>query len=97
MGDLSPPRWRPDQGVLDLSEMTCKSASRWLRLGVAAVSWVAAAWLAENALGPDIGRASRRLEQRIEMQLNRETEPSPPAQPERSHEDAIEPWELVGV
>jgi hypothetical protein len=78
--------------------MVCKSASPLVRLGVAAVSWAVAAWFAESTLGPDIGRASRRLEQRIEMQLKKEALPAPPpVQPERSHEEAIEPWELVGV
>jgi hypothetical protein len=79
-------------------EMARKSASPWMRLGVAVAPWALAAWLAESTLGPDIGRAGRKLEQRIEMQLKREAVPTPaPAQPERSHEDAIEPWELVGV
>ena len=78
--------------------MSRKSASPWIRLGVAVASWAAAAWLAESTLGPDIGRARRKLQQRIEMQLKREAAPAPPpTQPERSHEDAIEPWELVGV
>jgi len=68
-------------------------------LGVAAAaSWVVAAWLAEGAVGADIGGAGRKLEERIEMQLKGGGTPPPsPKQPERSHEDSIEPWELVRV
>jgi hypothetical protein len=71
-----------------------------MRLGVAAASWVLAAWLAEGTLGPDIGRAGRKLEQRIELQLKLKggaPPPSPPQPTERTHEDSIEPWELIGV
>jgi hypothetical protein len=79
--------------------MARKFASPWMRLGVAVAPWAVAAWLAESTLGADIGRAGHKLEQRIEMQLKREAVPAPPppSQPERTHEDAIEPWELVGV
>jgi hypothetical protein len=77
--------------------MARKPASRSMRLGVAVASWVVAAWVAEGALGADIGREGQKLEERIEMQLRGGGgQPSPP-QPARSHEDAIEPWELVGV
>jgi hypothetical protein len=77
--------------------MARKPTSGWMRLGFAVASWVLAAWLAEDALGPDIGRAGRRFEERIELQLKGGPLPSPPPQPERSHEDSIEPWELVSV
>jgi hypothetical protein len=78
--------------------MARKPALRSMRLGVAVASWVVAAWLAEGALGADIGRAGHKLEERIEMQLKGGAGPpqfAPP--PARSHEEAIEPWELVGV
>jgi hypothetical protein len=78
--------------------MACKPVSWWMRLGVAAMSWMLCVWLVEVALGPDIGRAGQELEERIEMQLRGGTgSPQPAQQPERSHEDSIEPWELVGV
>jgi hypothetical protein len=71
-----------------------------MRFGIAAASWVLAAWLAERAVGADIGRAGQKLEERIEMKLQRMrgfVPPDPPTQPERTHEDSIEPWELVSV
>jgi len=78
--------------------MARKPGPRLRRLGVAVASWVIAAWLAEGVVGPDIGRAGRKLEERIEMQLKGGGAPlPPPKQPERSHEDSIEPWELVRV
>jgi hypothetical protein len=68
------------------------------RLAIAITSWVVAAWLAEGVLGTDIGRAGHLLEERIEMQLRGGgAAPLAPEQPERSHEDSIEPWELVRV
>jgi hypothetical protein len=76
--------------------MARKPALRWMRFGVAVASWITAAFLAEGALGGDIGRAGHRLQERIEMQLREGGRlPKLPAQPERTHEDAIEPWELV--
>jgi hypothetical protein len=78
--------------------MARKPARRWMRLGVAAASWVLVAWLAEGAVGADIDRAGRKLEERIEMQLRGGSGLRQPVeQPERTHEDSIEPWELVGV
>ena len=78
--------------------MARKPAPGWRRFGVAAASWVMAAWLAEGVVGTDIGRAGRKLEERIEMQLKGGRAPQElPKPPERSHEDSIEPWELVCV
>jgi hypothetical protein len=77
--------------------MARKPTSGWMRLGFAVASWVLAAWLAEGALGPDIDGAARRLEERIELQLKGGAPPPPAQQRERSHEDSIEPWELVSV
>jgi predicted small secreted protein len=71
-----------------------------MRLGVAAAAWVLTACVAQGMLGADIGRAGHRLEKRIELQLRlkRGAPPPSPSQPtERSHEDSIEPWELIGV
>lgn len=69
-----------------------------MRVGIAAAPWVLSGWLAESALASDIGRTNRDIEERIEMQLKGGIGvPLPASQPERSHEDSIEPWELVGV
>jgi hypothetical protein len=78
--------------------MARKSVSSWVRFGFAAAPWVVSVWLAERALGADIGRAGHDAEERIELQLKGGIgSPQPVEQPERSHEDSIEPWELVGV
>ena len=93
------PSWRPRGRVLDLRTMACKP-SRRMRLGVAAASWLLAAWLAEGMFGADIGRAGHKLERRIELQLQLKggaPPPQAPTPPERSHEDSIEPWELISV
>ncbi|HZU85260.1 MAG TPA: hypothetical protein VE987_20145 [Polyangiaceae bacterium] len=77
--------------------MARKPAPRWMRFGVAAVPWVLAACFAQGALGTDIGSLGRKLLERIELQLKgRAPQPQHP-QPERTHEDSIEPWELVSV
>lgn len=68
-----------------------------MRFGFALASWMVAAWFAEGALGADIGSEGRRLEERIEMQLKGGRPPPPAQQRERSHEDSIQPWELVSV
>jgi hypothetical protein len=77
------------------------SRSRWLRLGVAGLSfgsWMAAASLAQALFGTEIGGVLQRLEERIEQQLEHRGCPAQDAQPERSHEEeSIEPWELVSV
>ena len=78
--------------------MTRKPARRWISFGVAAASWVLTAVSAQGVLGPDIERLGHDLEERIEMQLRGGgVVPQPVQQPERSHEDSIEPWELVSV
>lgn len=69
-----------------------------MRFGIAAASWIIGASIAEEALGTDIGSLGRKLEERIELQLKGGAPPLPPhQQPERTHEDSIEPWELVSV
>jgi hypothetical protein len=73
----------------------------WLRVAVAAASWAATVGIVEAAAQSEIGRTARQLEERIELQLRlmervRFTAPDPPPI-ERSHEEPIEPWELVGV
>ena len=78
--------------------MSRKPALRWMRFGVAAVSWSMAAWLAQGAVGTDIGGAGHEIEERIELRLRGGSGlVSPPEQPERTHEESIEPWELVSV
>jgi hypothetical protein len=78
--------------------MVRKSALRWTRLVVGAISWSTAAWIAQGAVGTDIGGAGHELEERIELRLRGGGIPVlPPPEPPRTHEDSIEPWELVSV
>jgi hypothetical protein len=94
----TPSRWRTGVRVLDLTSMARKPAPRWMRFGVAAASWIVGASIAQEALEADLGSLGRQLEERIELQLKGGAAARPPRpQPERSHEDAIEPWELVSV
>jgi hypothetical protein len=82
--------------------MRRKLIARWMRVGVAAVTWAATVGLVEASAEHDIGRTGRQLEDRIEQQLRlmergRASAPPSDPTPERSHDDSIEPWELVGV
>ena len=70
-------------------------------MAIAATTWAATVGIVEASAQNEIGRTARQLEERIELQLrhmervrvpNSEQRP-----PERSHEESIEPWELVGV
>src|SRR6185312_4673498 len=86
---------------LRLSAMVRKSSEHWMRIVIAVSSWIAAVTFLELAAETEIGRTARQLEERIELELRmmerfRGPEIQPPA-PERSHEESIEPWELVGV
>jgi hypothetical protein len=58
------------------------------------VSWLAAAILAQGLFGGSVGQGGPALEERLER---KGAAPQPPPQPERSHEDMLEPWELVKV
>ena len=73
----------------------------WLRTAIAATTWAATVGIVEAAAQSEIGRTARQLEERIELQLRQmERAPVPEQElrsPERSHEESIEPWELVGV
>jgi hypothetical protein len=82
--------------------MLRKPIARWLRVGLAAVTWGATVLVVEAGAENEIGQATRQVEERIELQLelmDRFGAPTPPPDPApaRSHEEPIEPWELVGV
>jgi hypothetical protein len=82
--------------------MRRKPVARWVRVAVAAATWAATVVAVEAAAESDIGRTRRLLEERIELQLRlmdrgHPAVPSRDPAPERSHEESIEPWELVGV
>jgi hypothetical protein len=82
--------------------MRRKPVARWVRVAVAAATWAATVVAVEAAAESDIGRTRRQLEERIELQLRlmdrgHPAVPSRDPVPERSHEESIEPWELVGV
>ena len=82
--------------------MRRKPIARWLRVGLAAATWAATVAIVEASAEGEIGRTARQLEERIELQLRsmdrgRPAAPEPDPVPQRSHEEPIEPWELVGV
>jgi len=91
--------WRDDRGVLDLFTMGRKSASPRTGVCAAAASWLLTALLVQSMsiAGIDAGGAARELEERIELQLRQRHNPPIIQEPERTHEDSIEPWELVSV
>jgi hypothetical protein len=79
-----------------------RTLPRWLRVAAATATWAVTVSLVEASAESDIGRTARQLEERIELQLQLMEpgripagQPDPP--PERSHDESIEPWELVGV
>ncbi len=78
------------------------SIAVWLRVGVAAVTWALVIAAVQGGAQADIGKSTRELEQRIELQLELMErggvgQPQPESTPQRPHEESIEPWELVGV
>ncbi|HEX3769629.1 MAG TPA: hypothetical protein VHV30_02135 [Polyangiaceae bacterium] len=82
--------------------MMRKPIPRWLRIGLAGAVWALTVIGVEAGSENEIGKGTRQLEQRIELQLElmeRFGAPTPPVDPTpaRSHEESIEPWELVGV
>jgi hypothetical protein len=82
--------------------MLRKPIPRWLRVGLAMAAWTVTVFAVEAVSENEIGKSTRQLEQRIELQLElmeRFGAPSAPVDPTpaRSHEESIEPWELVGV
>jgi hypothetical protein len=69
-----------------------------LRVFVAFVAWIVCASLVQEALGDDVGQAARPLQERLELRVRERSNPPPwRQQRERSHEESIEPWELVSV
>jgi hypothetical protein len=82
--------------------MMRKPIPRWLRIGFAAATWAVTVSVVAAGSENEIGHNARELEQRIELQLelmDRFGAPTPSSEPTpaRSHEEPIEPWELVGV
>jgi hypothetical protein len=76
-----------------------KSASPTTGIYAAAASWLSAALLVQSMsiAGVDAGGPARQLEERIELQLKQRHNAPVIQEPERTHEDSIEPWELVSV
>jgi hypothetical protein len=76
-----------------------KSASRKVGAYAAAAAWIGAALLVQSMAIVDIdaGGATRELQERIELQLKQRHSQPAVQSPERTHEDPIDPWELVGV
>jgi hypothetical protein len=78
--------------------MARKTTLAWLRVAATAASWVAAAWLVQDASGPEIGGMIERYGERIELHLKSKAEPAPLVVPrERTPDEPIHPWERVEV
>jgi hypothetical protein len=82
--------------------MRRKPIARWLRVVFATATWAAMVAVVEASAESEIGRNSRQLEERIELQLRsmdrgRAAAPQADPPPQRPHDESIEPWELVGV
>jgi hypothetical protein len=88
-GDVSPREAARENPAL-------RREMRW-RTAFALVTWMAAAAIVELAVGDEFSRASRRVEERLELQILGSPAAPIPATPERTRDDSIEPWELVGV
>jgi hypothetical protein len=84
-----------------MTRKPASSAARPLvRVGLAAASWVVSVTVMQAVAGAEIRRGALLLEQRIELQLQLKGGPAPARdgeRHERTHEEAIEPWELVSV
>lgn len=69
-----------------------------LRILVAVASWTLCASVVQEGFGDDVGQAARPLQERLELRVRERSDPPPESPPhERTHEDSIEPWELVSV
>jgi hypothetical protein len=78
--------------------MARKTTLAWLRVAAAAASWVTAAWLVQDAAGPEIGGTVERYGERIELQLKTKSDKPLPLVPrERTPDEPIHPWERVDV
>jgi hypothetical protein len=82
--------------------MRRKPVARWLRVALATATWAATVAVVEASAESEIGRTSRQIEERIELQLRsmdrgRPAVPQADPPPQRPHDESIEPWELVGV
>jgi hypothetical protein len=69
-----------------------------VRIALGVMAWAAAVGGTQLVVGDDIGAPALEREERLEQELKARSAPPPDPEPrERTHEDAIEPWELVGV
>jgi hypothetical protein len=73
-------------------------AARIARAVIGAGVWALAVSGTQLFVGDAIGLPMREREERLEQELKARGAPPPDSEePARTHEDAIEPWELVGV
>jgi hypothetical protein len=88
----------PERVSLDSKGGFGATAPRVVRLLLGVTLWSMAVSGTQLVVGDDIGLPAREREERIERELKARSAPPPdPQQRERTHDDAIEPWELVGV
>jgi hypothetical protein len=91
-GDVSPRDARRTGGASAVGRGEMR-----LRTALALVTWMAGAAVVEVAVGDEFSQVSRQVEERLELQILGSPAAPSPAAPERTREDSIEPWELVGV
>jgi hypothetical protein len=98
-------RRKPIATVAAMRAVGAMGAMRPLaRVAFAAATWAATVVAVEALAESEIARPAHLLEEKIELRLQlmergRDVGPAQESQPqpERSHEESIEPWELVGV
>ena len=77
--------------------MVRNSAPGPVRTAFAVLAWVLAATVVQGVLRPELGAKVRHLDEAIELQLESAPAAPPPPAPSRSHDEDLEPWELVQV
>jgi hypothetical protein len=69
-----------------------------LRIVMGFGGWALAVAATQVAAGDDIGMPWREREEQLEQELKARSAPTLAPEPsERTHEDLLDPWELVGV
>ena len=100
MARKQPLVWWPGSRARTHALVFWRGSRTHARLLLAALSWcLVVAGVQASSVGGDIGNAVREFQERIELRIreryNPLSDPEPP--PQRTHEESIEPWELVSV
>jgi hypothetical protein len=97
-GDVSPRKSRRQKAPNPRESLATLVCRVGLRRAAALATWMVAAAALQLAVGKEFAETSRQVEERLELQILGSPAPVPSTvQPERTREESIEPWELVGV